>query len=220
MITDATLWSRFARHYNAMFAVHGHRANLESIALQIPQGIRVLDVGCGSGRLGEFCQPGTLLYGIDSSDAMVELARNQGYQEATAGSATAIPYGDNHFGLVVANNVWYLLSPTDQASAFREVHRVLEPGGTFVMVTPINNRLLPLVLDHCRHASPREWLALSRSLPLLAVWYMACLLAPRRPRLGCEKIVELAEAAGFFVTARESAYAGIGTKFIFFKPDA
>jgi predicted TPR repeat methyltransferase len=94
---------------------------------------RVLDLGCGTGLVGAaLATPGLQLTGVDLSPRMLEIAAKRGIyagllladvQEALASSPAA------HFRAVLAADVFIYIG--DLADVFREVARVLEPGGLF-----------------------------------------------------------------------------------------
>lgn len=99
---------------------------------------RVLELGAGTGFfLLNLKQAGVVGEGhvTDISPGMVEAARrnarNLGYEvEGRVADAEAIPYDDDTFDLVVGHAVLHHIPDVEQA--FREVLRVLRPGGRFV----------------------------------------------------------------------------------------
>lgn len=96
---------------------------------------RVLDAGCGTGRLTRYlAQRGCLVEGVDLSPGMVAVARreNPGVR-FTAGSLTDLPFGDASFAGVV---LWYSTihtPPSGHRRLFAEAARVLRPGGHVVV---------------------------------------------------------------------------------------
>lgn len=106
---------------------------------------RVLDVGCGQGRLLELlharCLDITELAGCDLSPKLCELARVR-VPSATVSVCNAEQldgYPDAHFDFVFM--VATLEHVTDHLRAVRSVRRVTRPGGTVVVVVP-NRRWL------------------------------------------------------------------------------
>ncbi len=90
-----------------------------------PPGRSTLDLGCGEGRVGVVLERlGHRVVGIDSSPRMVELARER--HQAVVADATALPFEDGAFDLVVA--YMSLMNMDDLDAAVREASRVLEPG--------------------------------------------------------------------------------------------
>lgn len=121
---------------------HGHSPVYEFglSHVGLPRGGRILDAGCGGGellrRMAERV-PDASLAGVDVSAASVEAARKRnrraieaGRMEIKEGTVEALPWPDASFDLVTACETVYFWD-TDQA--FREIARVLKPGGTFAV---------------------------------------------------------------------------------------
>ncbi|MEZ5341488.1 MAG: class I SAM-dependent methyltransferase [Acidimicrobiales bacterium] len=95
----------------------------------------VLDVGCGPGRATAFLHDlGLTVSGIDIAPAMVEAARTaHPHLKFELGALTSIPRPDDSLAGVVA---WYSIihTPLDHlAAAWRELGRVLRPGGVLLV---------------------------------------------------------------------------------------
>lgn len=119
----------------------GHRALADwgLSFLETADDAAVLDCGCGGGanltRLLKKCPNGRAT-GIDYSPVSVEKSREVNRQaiadgrcEVLLASVTALPFADAQFSLVTAFETVYFWP--DLAQSFREVYRVLQPGGTF-----------------------------------------------------------------------------------------
>jgi SAM-dependent methyltransferase len=121
---QAEAWARFARTPGHDPA---HETNFGAfLELLPPPGRRTLDLGCGEGRCGaELERRGYRVVGIDSSPRMVELARER--HEAILADATALPFADAEFDLVVA--YMSLMNMDDLPGAVREAARVLGRDG-------------------------------------------------------------------------------------------
>jgi SAM-dependent methyltransferase len=93
----------------------------------------VLDLGAGAGVLPQmnFRGMAACVCGVDL-DARV--ADNPMLDEGRVASAESIPYDNDRFDVVYANNVLEHLS--DPLIVFREVARVLKMGGVFLFKTP------------------------------------------------------------------------------------
>jgi ubiquinone/menaquinone biosynthesis C-methylase UbiE len=105
----------------------------------------ILDVGCGGGRtiskLAAMASSGKV-HGIDySEDSVTAAHRNNtrwidiGRVSIREGSVSQLAFADNTFDLVTAIET-HLFWP-DLPSDFREIHRVLRPGGTLLIVAEI-----------------------------------------------------------------------------------
>jgi ubiquinone/menaquinone biosynthesis C-methylase UbiE len=96
-------------------------------------GRRVLDVGCGTGRLEEALAGRARVWGVDASPEMLAVARSKG-SGATfkEGRAEALPFKDAWFERTV---MWLAVHLVDRPRAFAELRRVLRPDGRAVVVT-------------------------------------------------------------------------------------
>lgn len=102
-------------------------------------GWSVVDVGCGAGFdslvAASLVGPGGHVLGVDLSEEMLAVARlGQAAAAATnlefrQGLAEKLPVADSWADLVISNGALNLA--TCKADAFRELFRVLKPGGRF-----------------------------------------------------------------------------------------
>jgi trans-aconitate 2-methyltransferase len=97
-------------------------------------GERILDIGCGTGRLTSEVAaraPGTRVAGVDRSWSMVaEAHRHAGGFTLAQADATRLPFGDRTFDAVFSTATFHWVP--DHAALFAEIHRVLSPGGRLV----------------------------------------------------------------------------------------
>jgi SAM-dependent methyltransferase len=105
---------------------------------------RVLEVGCGYGWISEALWNSANIEwtGVDRADAMIHRLR-AAHPERGAGvllaDACRLPFRENEFDKVLCSGV--LMHISDNATAVRELIRVLRPGGR--LVCSINNALSP-----------------------------------------------------------------------------
>jgi len=97
------------------------------------RGKRVLEVGCGTGRLSHALEERALarVWAVDASEAMVERARGLGVNARVA-RAEALPFKAGWFDAVVMRMVLHLV---DRPRALEQAARVLSPEGTLVIAT-------------------------------------------------------------------------------------
>jgi ubiquinone/menaquinone biosynthesis C-methylase UbiE len=120
--------------------------------LALPQGSKILDVGCGAGVITiELARRGYTVDGMDSSEIMVEralrgaLAADVGDRvNVFRGDARSLQIENERFALVLAIGVIPWLD--EPGMAVREMARVVEPGG-YVMLTADNRTRLNHLMD-------------------------------------------------------------------------
>lgn len=123
-------WSRCAKGYMDGFGAlvaDGVAPLLDEV--NVSAGDRVLDVGTGPGLVASMAaERGANPIGLDFSETMLAEARRLHPQlEFHAGSAEALPFGDNEFDAVVGNFV--LHHSGDPNKVLKEAFRVLRPEG-------------------------------------------------------------------------------------------
>jgi SAM-dependent methyltransferase len=96
-------------------------------------GARVLEVGCGTGRLAQALEERELarVWAIDPSEAMVARAKALGVNARRA-RAEALPFKEGWFDAVVARMAIHLV---DRPLAFAQAARVLTPRGRVVIAS-------------------------------------------------------------------------------------
>jgi ubiquinone/menaquinone biosynthesis C-methylase UbiE len=107
--------------------------------LKVAAGERVLDVGCGTGRLARWLAervgPRGIVVGVDPLAERVALARAHGgeirFEVGRAEDLAA--FDDGSFDVVCMSSVFHWLA--DKAKALAEARRVLRPGGRLGVTT-------------------------------------------------------------------------------------
>jgi ubiquinone/menaquinone biosynthesis C-methylase UbiE len=97
-------------------------------------GQRVLDVGCGTGRLAAALSERSSVWGIDASPEMLAVARRRVPPNVRLKLARAEspPFKEAWFDRVV---YWLVVHLLDRPAAFRAAHRLLAPGGRACIVS-------------------------------------------------------------------------------------
>lgn len=117
----------------ALFAEWSERV---ADAARLLRGQHVLDVACGTGVLArhaaERVGPAGIVVGLDVNEGMLEVARRQAPEiEWRQGRAESLPFEDGIFDAVVSQ--FGMMFFDHQATAIREMYRVLRPGGRLVV---------------------------------------------------------------------------------------
>ena len=179
------------------------KLNRQTAAFLSPQPAdRVLDIGCATGGMtlavAELLDDrrGGLSVGLDASPRMIARARKKAGQlpcRFDIGLAEKLPYGDRVFDKAVSTFFFHHLNIQDKLAALREVHRVLNKGGLFVLVDVD----VPTTLFGRLCARSGQWLF-------------------RQPEIGENidgKLPALFEPAGFTRVTRLAHYMGYVTAF-------
>ncbi len=118
-----------------------------AVHFRLRRGDRVLDAGCGSGRLIPLiCAsigPEGSLVELDFAPGMIDLARGKetdGRVEFVVGDAHSLPMPDGDFDKVIA--LALLPHLDDRSAALKEFRRVLKPGGLLVIAHQLGREAL------------------------------------------------------------------------------
>jgi ubiquinone/menaquinone biosynthesis C-methylase UbiE len=119
--------------------------------LSIMQGDVVLDLGCGRGEdtilAARLAGTGGKAVGLDLTEAMISKAKAvasaEGVENAVfvTGDIESLPFPENTFDCVMSNCV--INHAKDKTRVYREIHRVLKPGGRFVVADAVTKDPLP-----------------------------------------------------------------------------
>jgi ubiquinone/menaquinone biosynthesis C-methylase UbiE len=125
-------------------------------------GLQVLDAGCGPGRHAEaLIAGGAQVTGVDGSSGQLEQARLRLGPDVPlhqADLAKPLPLPDNAFYVVLASLVMHYIE--DWHTTLTEFHRVLVPGGRFVMSThhPFMDHAIAANDDYfAKHLWAEQW---------------------------------------------------------------
>jgi len=136
----------------------------------------ILDVGCGGGQtVRTLAGVGHKVYGVDYSEVSVAAARSKnadligaGRVEIRQASVSQLPFPDGTFDLVTAVETHFFWP--DPVNDFKEVLRVLKPGGTLLVIAETYKSgglgtlmSLPMLLVGARHLTLEEHRALFRA---------------------------------------------------------
>ncbi len=157
------------------FAPRGWNTLARRFSEMVPStdGMRLLDVGCGTGLSRQiYANKKTEFVGIDlSAEALRVAAAKFSNDTWLQGDACAIPYDDQQFDVVCFSGVLHHIA--DFSQALREGYRVLRPGGYVFAYDP---NLLHPGMAIFRH--PGSWLYSPKGVspnecPLLPSWLRA-----------------------------------------------
>jgi len=94
----------------------------------------ILEIGCGAGAMLKDLEHFGTTVGMDIAEAAPQYWRERGLKSVSLADATALPYGDAQFDIVISVDV--LEHVDDDGKAIREMHRVCRPGGKLIVTVP------------------------------------------------------------------------------------
>ena len=166
-----------SRYANA-FTYGRHKVDLllDAALKELKPGACVLDVGCGTGEyIRRVRALGLVGFGIEPAEMMRKVAiENNPGSTILDGVATALPFPDGAFDLVICIEVLRYLHRTDGRAALREMRRVLAPSG-ILFLTMVNKfaldgfyihhrlrralsgRGISVDVPHCEFVTPSEF---------------------------------------------------------------
>ncbi len=113
----------------------------EAFAGQDQRKLRLIDIGCGTGRFLDFVKqawPRLPVLGLDLSEAYIRHARRHLKRWSrinfVVANAEAIPASDNLYDAVTSTFMLHELPPKVRRSVIGEAARVLKPGGRLILL--------------------------------------------------------------------------------------
>jgi SAM-dependent methyltransferase len=116
------------------------RAELDRLPL--PTGARILDAGCGSGRMLQELAGYGQASGIELDEDAAGLAAQRGHGEVKVGRLEELPWEDATFDLITSLDV--VEHTPDDREALTELRRVSKPGGWLLLTVPAYQTLWSL----------------------------------------------------------------------------
>lgn len=153
-------WDLYSRYYDCVYHLMPYRKLLWDTyeALDLRDGMRVLDAGCGTGNFEHFIaeknHPDITIDAVDASPDMLAIASEKclGLSHVSFHQANLngrLPFDDETFDRIASINVLYALEDWD--ATISELLRVLRPEGRMVLTSSLSEfKFGPLLADHTR----------------------------------------------------------------------
>jgi ubiquinone/menaquinone biosynthesis C-methylase UbiE len=130
-------YRKLADRYDERWAFYVEATLRETLRrMDLQQSDRILDVACGTGALLQMISalnPRAQLFGTDLSTEMLSVAKSRlgSAAELREGRADKLPFDSGSFDTVVSTNAFHFFRQPEEA--LREMSRVLQPNGRFVI---------------------------------------------------------------------------------------
>lgn len=98
--------------------------------------IRILDAGCGTGRMMEICQKYGHVEGIDYSTDAVEYARKRGLAHVTLGDLNEVDLEPKSLDVIVSLDVLYHAAIKDDKAILDKFYGALKDDGLLIINLP------------------------------------------------------------------------------------
>ncbi|MBI4318909.1 MAG: class I SAM-dependent methyltransferase [Chloroflexi bacterium] len=145
MNTKVELYDEFAGFYDHMVSWHRRLGNEAAFFRQVFEAHgarRILDMACGTGMHAVlFAEWGYDVVGVDLSAEMIKRARQNARKSGVSVEFKPIGFGGlsqgrlSNFDVIVClgNSLPHILTEDELARALLDIHRALNPGGTFIV---------------------------------------------------------------------------------------
>jgi ubiquinone/menaquinone biosynthesis C-methylase UbiE len=122
-------FDKYLNEYEEWFIEHRfvYESELEAVRHFIPVNKKGIEIGIGTGR---FALPFGIKEGVEPSASMQEFALQKGLK-VYEGTAEELPLADESYDF--ASMVTTICFVDDIGEAFKEVKRILKPGGSFII---------------------------------------------------------------------------------------
>lgn len=166
LLTKQSAWSFFYRFglFDPVIPINydlSIKGAFEALAPEVSD--RIIDVGCGNGRLihhaRSWLSKGGCLVGVEISQGGADYARYRAEQFGLADRVT-IKQGDmRHLrdlnlgffeGAVAHFSVYMLATQSERRAAIKEIGSLLKPGAKFVLAVPSENWAVKNIFTHAR----------------------------------------------------------------------
>lgn len=189
--SDTRFWDRSSKSYarSRISDQAGYERTLERTCLLLKPGVRVLELGCGTGTTALRLAGGVESYlATDISAGMITIAQEKLAATPITGlafraaTAEALASETARFDAVLGFNYLHLVR--DLAGTLRSIHALLAPGGLLISKTPCLGDMNPLI---------------RLALPLMQMVGKA----PYAGVFSAQELSDLITAAGFEVVSTE-----------------
>lgn len=135
-----------------------HRAKRRLVKTLLPpkDRLKILDIGCGTGKLVEELQAKGEVWGVDINETAISFCRQRGLSRVFVGKLPVLNITE-HFDVIICLDV--LEHIKKDHLAIKNIQKLLKPGGKLILTVPAYQWLYSYwdkILHHYRRYSPQH----------------------------------------------------------------
>lgn len=128
----------FRNEDNHFFYTSTHYLVTRLAKKYFPKQAKVLDIGCGTGRLAQLLNKrGFKVIGLDSETKAIKYSKSR-HVSAKLGTIQKMPFKSNSFAAATCIDVLVHKSIKDDRDALKRIHRILKPNGYLIIRVSAN----------------------------------------------------------------------------------
>ncbi len=136
----------------AAAVIYANMASLITKYIADPEDIKILDFGCGWGRITRFLPQLTSpdnIYGVDVDERLIQACKDYlaPMHFETIVSGKPLSFADQSFDVVISNSVYSHLSESSHRFYVGQMARIIRPGGLFLGTTLSEGKMKALYDD-------------------------------------------------------------------------
>ncbi len=120
-----------------------HELILDFVAKEERSGrsLRMLDAGCGTGRLCQLLEKCGEVEGCDLSPEAIAFSRARGLTAVSCANLNSTDLGEGRYDVITSIDVLYHSAVADDAAVLAKFYRALRPGGLLILNLPAHEFL-------------------------------------------------------------------------------
>lgn len=152
---DNNFWHKYFEVYDFLNKLIPYQELVNIFCSQIDNNNKIIaDIGSGTGNISiPLSKMGHTVYAIDFSQIGHQLHKAKFDSAITIlhDITNRLPFDDNFFDVVISNNTLYTIKRSDRSKIFKEIYRIVKPGGIAV-ISNLTTSFSPIkiYLDHIK----------------------------------------------------------------------
>jgi methionine biosynthesis protein MetW len=126
------LWKKGGYPFEKIFFLNYEAEQIKKIIVASHK--KILDLGCGNGRIGALFVGDNEVFGMDFSETAVAEAKTRGIRAQAGDICSRLPFDDDTFDIIMLIEI--MEHVYDPVFVLREAYRVLKKGGTLLCTFP------------------------------------------------------------------------------------